>query len=908
MWRWEDRMNTTNIDTITNALFSDDEDDVVVTPPAAVPAQAVVEAVDLAEDLETPLDHAHAFAKAIMGEGQLHGVRVLYTSGKEVALTREGLFSDARELAKAVIVESDKKEKVFHHGANEQKYPAGVYILPNPQKRSILAKMDIGSMKVAPKGDSISDSDIERRQVLLIDIDSIKDGGVKGISATEEESQQAVNVGDEIVTLMASLGWHKPIRCFSGNGAHILYRIDLENNEDSKKLVNSVLMSIKNTFKENKSVDIDTTVSNAARIWKMPGTLARKGKNTEDRPHRLARVTSLPSDWRSHVVTAEQLKAFVVSNGDDKAKSQIGIEIPRSTTALATRGKSSVATTQPSNPADFTQVNEQMIADQRWLPDLLETLSASTERNQWLSTMRAIRGLDPTNAGMDLFQQWSKGHDTSYGDMTAMSDWTSLAGDDPAKAIQVLMSRAKESGWTYRDWCKRNGVTHPKSKARKAQEEIAIQRAASISQDTMDIMSQLLMSQGKDPRTLRPLSTDGNHYTIVKLDQNLTKTFCYDGFTRCVMVMNSGNRAGLSGPFPREIAEEDYITLSEWMQGAYQMSASAMNCRAAIDAVSRLPMNRFDSLRDKMLSLKWDGVKRLDTFGVEYLNVEDTTFNQYATKRFMIGAAARALDDNPNGTKVDTCLILEGLQGFYKSEAVRLLSYHLYSNNVNPDPENKDNFLNMRRVFLVEFGEFEKYMVSNRSDGKLKDFMSTNVDTYRAPYKSQTESFNRRVSFVGTTNEEGYLKDPTGNRRYWPVKVMSRINLEKLERDRDQLWAEAVECVRDFQEAKEDGVPNSKNANRWWFEESDECSAQAAVVSARVVSDPWEDVLGSKLKSADKTTVKECFEILGIAVENQDPRKQERVLVIIKMLGFQKKAVWSKEQKRKVNGWVRSES
>lgn len=134
---------------------------------------------------------------------------------------------------------------------------------------------------------SATDKDIAYRDLLLIDIDKI---GHKGESSTDEELEAARLLSEQIEEYLQPLGWDEPIRMMSGNGYHLYYILDeLSNDEKNKALIEFLLRELAEKF-NNDVVGVDTVVFNASRITKVPGTIARKGLNTKERPHRMAVV------------------------------------------------------------------------------------------------------------------------------------------------------------------------------------------------------------------------------------------------------------------------------------------------------------------------------------------------------------------------------------------------------------------------------------------------------------------------------------------------------------------------------------------------------------------------------------------------------------------------------------------
>lgn len=136
---------------------------------------------------------------------------------------------------------------------------------------------------------SAKDTDIERRDWLLIDIDRAESAKCP---ATDEEIRAAEDLADQVVEFMTRKGWSEPLRIMSGNGCHLYYRLNaLPNDTQSKDLLRSLINGLGDKF-DNNVVKIDRSVFNASRITKVVGTRAYKGQSTKDRPYRIARLTS----------------------------------------------------------------------------------------------------------------------------------------------------------------------------------------------------------------------------------------------------------------------------------------------------------------------------------------------------------------------------------------------------------------------------------------------------------------------------------------------------------------------------------------------------------------------------------------------------------------------------------------
>ncbi|MFA5003164.1 MAG: hypothetical protein WC502_09355, partial [Methanolinea sp.] len=181
---------------------------------------------------------------------------------------------------------------------------AGVYVTLNEVDPALLSRRaNRVKMNLGRKDPTTSDSDVVRRRWLPIDLDPVRPSGV---SSTDDEHQAALVRAAEIAAYLGrKQGWPAPIMADSGNGAHLLYRIDLPNNEESRDLVKRCLETLDIMF-SNSAVTVDTANFNAARIWKIYGTTSRKGDNTKDRPHRKSLV--LAGDDQVNVVDTSSLR------------------------------------------------------------------------------------------------------------------------------------------------------------------------------------------------------------------------------------------------------------------------------------------------------------------------------------------------------------------------------------------------------------------------------------------------------------------------------------------------------------------------------------------------------------------------------------------------------------------------
>lgn len=247
----------------------------------------------------------------------LEALQTLIQPGEVFEVRILGYDKDGRGYPKVLGGFFNNFESAADVAARHEAHAHGVYFTLNPVKRDLLArcynKVDI---RKDEKAGNTSDKDVTRRTLLPLDCDPVR---VAGVSSTDEELEMALQRRDEVVAwLMTHYNFPEPIQAMSGNGAHALWDIELPNDTASAELVSSFLNALSQKFSDD-AVTIDTTVFNAARIWKLYGTLARKGSDMPGfRPHRSAEITSVP-EFRQ-VVIREHIEAVAALCVNKNAK------------------------------------------------------------------------------------------------------------------------------------------------------------------------------------------------------------------------------------------------------------------------------------------------------------------------------------------------------------------------------------------------------------------------------------------------------------------------------------------------------------------------------------------------------------------------------------------------------------
>lgn len=323
--------------------------------------------------------------------------------------------------------------------------------------------------------------------------------------------------------------------------------------------------------------------------------------------------------------------------------------------------------------------------------------------------------------------------------------------------------------------------------------------------------------------------TINNALVILENDSNFKGKLVFDRFSNRFLIKEAMPWGREGENYPKLWVDSDDAELRGYFEKFYDGFKSVGSINDALSILKN--RNSVNVAKDYFESLTWDGQRRLDTLLVDYLGAENTEYVRQVTRKSLVAVVARAILEKP--VKFDNMVILTGKQGIGKSTLLNKLAGDWFTDNI-VDFNSKDTLLLLQNCIIVEVPELQGF---NKADSnRLKQFLGQKTDKYRAPYEHREEEHPRHCVFFGTTNDDEFLRDSTGNRRYWPVQVgvnKPKKNIFKyLECERDQIWAEAIIRFR---------------TGEALFLEGDVLKVAEAEQKARLIVDPWENAINEYL-------------------------------------------------------------
>jgi predicted P-loop ATPase len=316
---------------------------------------------------------------------------------------------------------------------------------------------------------------------------------------------------------------------------------------------------------------------------------------------------------------------------------------------------------------------------------------------------------------------------------------------------------------------------------------------------------------------------------------------------------------------PQRWTDRDDALTADWLQHQ-DISVTVAIAATAAETVARDAA--FHPVRDYLNSMQWDGTERTAQFAVKYLGAADTPYHTGVSRCVFIAAVARVMRP---GCKADYVPILEGAQDKGKSTAIELLFTPWFSDDL-AELGTKDAAMQVRVAWGIEIAELAA--MTRGEIERVKAFVTRKVDRFRPSYGRRVIEVPRQSVFIGSTNADAYLKDETGGRRFWPIRC-GKIDLKAIERDRRQLWAEAM--------------TRFKAGEPWWFTKSEEISQAREEQADRYQDDPWQEAVAQYIEGRSSVSVSEILSnVLLLDKAKWAQAEQNRVARCFKMFGWQR--------------------
>ncbi len=389
----------------------------------------------------------------------------------------------------------------------------------------------------------------------------------------------------------------------------------------------------------------------------------------------------------------------------------------------------------------------------------------------------------------------------------------------------------------------------------EAKQEILPPEVSGGSGQTQPWRNKMAFSETGDPKGIM-----SNVSILLRECQETKGSLGFNDFSNEIMVLRKMPwEYGAGNPCEdRQWTDADELAMTEWVQSFAGIHATR---NVIFDAVGRVANEFIFHPVRQMLDdahANWDRQRRLDMACHWYFGAEDTEYHREVFKRWILSAIARIYRP---GIKADCMTVFEGPQGIRKSTAIRVIFDPWFTDQLS-EVGTKDSSLELRGIWCAEYSDLEG--MNNAEATKIKSYMSQTFDYFRPPYGRVSVKINRQTVFGGTTNENFYLKDATGARRFWPIRC-GDIDIDLLYRDRDMLLGEAVELFR-------------QKTAVWWIDAKREPELAAAaekITDARYQVDGWEEAIKTWLSFNGRVNCT-TSELLNDALTIQDKSRWGR--------------------------------
>ncbi len=389
-----------------------------------------------------------------------------------------------------------------------------------------------------------------------------------------------------------------------------------------------------------------------------------------------------------------------------------------------------------------------------------------------------------------------------------------------------------------------------------------------LDNDVVGFLDQHMDRNGQPSGRFR--KSKNNLYVILRRDRRWRNRIWLNRFTNTLKIDD------------RDYRDSDDTRISLWVGRAYGLEYSEAYVSSIVELIgeerSRNPLTEW------LDTLDWDGQRRIHDWIVHATDCEDNDLNRKMGEKWLIQAIARAYRP---GCKADCVLILAGAQGAGKSTLFRTIATDEYFADTPLDIGSANSYSQIARAWIYEVAELDS--VRRSANSATKAFLSAQEDTYRAAYGRHAKTVKRHVVFAGTTNESQFINDMTGSRRYWPIRC-NEVDLEYVDNNRDQLWAEAIVAFN--------------AGDTWWLDrETDKDRHHSSHVFRQ--EDPWLNPVAEYLLTQVNAVTTQMVMEDGLKIDRgrMNRRDEMRVSDILTELGYTKtrmrvhgrrKYVWSR--------------
>ena len=729
--------------------------------------------------LDFNTDETRKALELLKPDGELFEIRGI--KGKE---NISGYFTDIDSAVNALAGYS------FRDSANWQLYFTLNQINPACYSRGQSNKFL--SSSYGNKLTTTSKNDITSYRLILIDFDPQRPSET---SSSNEELEAAHQKAVQVFQKLKEYGFPEPVTAMSGNGYHLLYRVNLDNTAENEALVGDFLKAADNAYSDSR-IKIDTAVKDPNRICKLYGTTASKGTSTEERPHRQSKILTVPSDFTE--VPKELLQRFV-----DEHK-------PKETTKI--------------RPIPQTHSSNKNFNLAEWIS--MHNVPIRTTETKGNDTYYILENcpFNSEHTGKDsAVIQKSDGtlcfncfHDSCSGKTwkdfrlfyepdayeKKKSDYNIRIKRGQAETDQELAEvlEAAESNVLDRKIveyaCSCNYIEELNF---LYADLLKLANAQGLLKEFKELWKEVRKEVAKREGQIRARERNENKdYNFDKTGNCTIENVAYYLEQNHIRVkyneiLHRMEITGFKGENQDQIVENAPAIIESTMQQSLEYCtqariASYMNVLAA--------RNRYNPVLEKLHSTRWDGNQRLNKL-FEMLGIMDDSdenhYNRIFVKKWLMQCICGLHNTVEKPFSLDIVLVFKGKQGIGKTRLLEALSLNslYFGDGVVLDVRNKDDVQQSTSKWICELGEISSTFKKDMDS--LKAFISKSIDEYRVPYGKTSVQYPRITSFCGTVNDDEFLIDRTGNRRFAVVPLQDDLYIDYDDIKNFnflQLWAE----------------------------------------------------------------------------------------------------------------------